>query len=126
MEFQSYQSKQFNPDAEDTIYIVSLIFLFQSYQSRQINPDATPVGVSLTGLPRFNRINLDRSVPNLADENWLDVAMSRFQSYQSKQINPDKNNSRETADSFTEVSIVSIQTDQSRLGGSYIFCDEQK
>ena len=39
IEFQSYQSKQINPDLESHGCEVVQAQPFQSYQSRQINPD---------------------------------------------------------------------------------------
>ena len=61
----------------------------------------------------FNRINPNRSIPTLKKAGQL-LHHTTFQSYQSKQINPDPEESRTTSSSY-DVSIVSIQTDQSRL-----------
>ena len=62
--FQSYQSRQINPDIVNKFYPAHLRFAFQSYQSRQINPAAARL-------------------------NWPCISINAFQSYQSKQINPD-------------------------------------
>ena len=37
--FQSYQSKQINPDARNVLLKLAKRMSFQSYQSKQINPD---------------------------------------------------------------------------------------
>ena len=63
--------------------------MFQSYQSKQINPD-------------------------LWIATLLEKDFPRFQSYQSKQINPDFEKFGLKKLISTWVSIVSIQTDQSR------------
>ena len=62
--FQSYQSKQINPDFSGSHMAGIATGKFQSYQSKQINPykKKSSTEVDMTG---------------------------RFQSYQSKQINPD-------------------------------------
>ena len=39
--FQSYQSKQINPDSITMAFVETDLDLFQSYQSKQINPDNT-------------------------------------------------------------------------------------
>ena len=62
--FQSYQSKQINPDQSRRIHDSNMEEMFQSYQSKQINPD-------------------------VADTVLGKLASPLFQSYQSKQINPD-------------------------------------
>ena len=86
--FQSYQSKQINPDFYDDKVVIANYILFQSYQFRQINPDLA----GSTSPPRlytcFNRINPDRSIPTKYRE-ALAFIQAQFQSYQSKQINPD-------------------------------------
>ena len=69
--------------------VTRLIIWFQSYQSRQINPDQKKMRRWKWPVNSFNRINPDRSIPT---STWGD-------------------NSTET----NSVSIVSIQTDQSRL-----------
>ena len=88
--FQSYQSRQINPDMVFTIpKIKLLVHTFQSYQSRQINPDP-PIACRWHGTcAGFNRINPDRSIPTRKR-----VGKRRYQP--------------------SAVSIVSIQTDQSR------------
>ena len=87
--FQSYQFRQINPDLNEYDLADPSQMSFQSYQSRQINPDA--VGALMFGLD-----------------------IQGFQSYQSKQINPDP--SKPNVEKYLNglVSIVSIQTDQSR------------
>ena len=137
--FQSYQSRQINPDqfifvltaiptrtsfnrinpnssiptTETGYCVVKLFDEFQSYQSKQINPDFKTSISTLSTLPCFNRINSDRSIPTLPDlQNnatygkvsivSIKTVQSRlrklvetyggwltFQSYQSRQINPD-------------------------------------
>ena len=67
------------------------VIMFQSYQSKQIKPD-------------------DGSLETIKSS-----GVTRFQSYQSKQINPDCIRARNESESCMGVSIVSIQTDQSRL-----------
>ena len=68
---------------------------FQSYQSKQINPDRLRI--------------LSISAPNRG-----------FQSYQSKQINPDTVDFSKIKVIAQNVSIVSIQTDQSRLESGFL------
>ena len=89
-EFQSYQSKQINPDFG---FLNAQLDCgkdkFQSYQSKQINPDQVYTEWGWYDLPRFNRINPNRSIPT------------------SENSYSDTNNT-------SRVSIVSIQTDQSR------------
>ena len=113
--------------------------MFQSYQSKQINPDNGYSVVMVQWLKRrFNRINPNRSIP-IRLIRCSEIQCSRvsivsiqtdqsrrkqvlpstsqicmFQSYQSKQINPDCKSPWLTLWSEWEVSIVSIQTDQSR------------
>jgi len=64
IKFQSYQSKQINPDSQ---YLRRNNGLrcnkFQSYQSKQINPDVASHIQEKLGLPGFNRINPNRSIP---------------------------------------------------------------
>ena len=86
--FQSYQSRQINPDLVRAMRSGALLLLFQSYQSRQINPDNN------------NQFSIH-------------VTNATFQSYQSRQINPDVNGIHVHIQ-IRRVSIVSIQTDQSR------------
>ena len=111
--FQSYQSRQINPDVaidklNNLISAVSIVSIqtdqsrldiplspvisvesFQSYQSKQINPDLVTPTTAVLPVCRFNRINLDRSIPT-----WSHQLQRCYRS---------------------AVSIVSIQTDQSRL-----------
>ena len=87
--FQSYQSKQINPD--EMMWVLNGLkrLSFQSYQSKQINPDFIEAQtVTANPFKSFNRINPNRSIPtsNIMD---LDTLIKKFQSYQSKQINPD-------------------------------------
>ena len=63
---------------------------FQSYQFRQINPDMTELIACMV------------------------LNQHRFQSYQFRQINPDEEEASILIKSNKDVSIVSIQTDQSR------------
>ena len=88
--FQSYQSKQINPDMFGLDIQGIETELFQSYQSKQINPDM--FGLDIQG-----------------------IETELFQSYQSKQINPDARFKKHDTTLHRRVSIVSIQTDQSRL-----------
>ena len=82
---------------------VAVAFAFQSYQSKQINPD--PVLDALR-----------------------DKKLGKFQSYQSRQSNPDVQRNLWKSSRW-KVSIVSIQTDQSRrlrknkmkIRGTYCF-----
>ena len=62
--FQSYQSRQINPDRWAQGRIYPAFIEFQSYQFRQINPDQFIF--VLTAIPTrtsFNRINPNRSIP---------------------------------------------------------------
>ena len=64
--FQSYQSKQINPDIREGQHLLMIDKRgFQSYQSKQINPDFP------------------------FDDKNRQAKGRLFQSYQSKQINPD-------------------------------------
>ena len=112
--FQSYQFRQINPDVFRSLVSGTLLLRFQSYQFRQINPD--PEKCTDDGDPktRFNRINSDRSIPTKLNSvvDWLSFAA--FQSYQFRQINPDQVKFRSGLAVIRSVSIVSIQTDQSR------------
>ena len=88
--------------------------MFQSYQFRQINPD---VSVSFssgsTWYQCFNRINSGRSIPTTKSKFGTLMTMA-FQSYQFRQINPDITLDMLFKSDSDEVSIVSIQADQSR------------
>ena len=137
--FQSYQSRQINPDGYITADEISLRNKFQSYQSKQINPDNWYHQLIFEATWRFNRINPNRSIPTMLGLYLMDMKLKcfnrinpnrsiptvldalrekklgkGFQSYQSKQINPDDHDWQIVATCY-EVSIVSIQTDQSRL-----------
>ena len=163
--FQSYQSKQINPDPKIGLSVGTNASLFQSYQSKQINPDFTYDSSTETLSVSFNRINPNRSIPT-HESQWINQIWKirrfnrinpnrsiptqrcgkspqtiiwgfnrinpnrsiptirvpqdvselemRFQSYQSKQINPDHIMGSATVNFSAYVSIVSIQTDQSR------------
>ena len=63
---------------------------FQSYQSKQINPDKEETVDYLTGKDRFNRINPNRSIPTPKDFYFPNKPNEKFQSYQSRQINLDR------------------------------------
>ena len=87
--FQSYQSKQINPDSKKLQNQVLSAKGFQSYQSKQINPDKMmALTVPLSETCGFNRINPNRSIP-IMDIPVGEFKQETFQSYQSKQINPD-------------------------------------
>ena len=111
---------------------------FQSYQSKQINPDIISADISVAESWSFNRINPNRSIPtwktypkrkealrafqsyqsrqinpDMIIEHGRRMMFITFQSYQSKQINPDKL-MQNILTCLRGVSIVSIQTDQSR------------
>ena len=62
----------------------------------------------------FNRINPDRSIPTTETGYCVVKRFDEFQSYQSKQINPDEQKHAWETRYHSRVSIVSIQTDQSR------------
>ena len=131
-----------NPDRLfPTIYpdfIDRLVEQFQSYQSKQINPDASWIRLNSTdSYSCFNRINPNRSIPTRlrlarhekhytvsivsiqTDQSRPDAygamgaTINLSQSYQSRQINPDANSNR-SIPWPKGVSIVSIQTNQSR------------
>ena len=114
--FQSYQSKQINPDLvqrlpkEWRLYMVSIVSIqtdqsrpvrnlpdlqntdsFQSYQSKQINPDLLEICRICKIQTRFNRINPDRSIPTCSPI-IVGKMLLMFQSYQFRQINPDNKN----------------------------------
>ena len=90
------------------------LYMFQSYQSRQFNPDfRSALRSEAQTMPCFNRINPDRSIPT-KPQKWSELPSQKFQSYQSKQLNPDGGNGTVCECRCTNVSIVSIQTDQSR------------
>ena len=61
--FQSYQSKQINPDADEKAENAVLKQKFQSYQSKQINPDYAHYIDEYSLMYGFNRINPNRSIP---------------------------------------------------------------
>ena len=137
--FQSYQFRQINPDDMFDTIIFDQYHVFQSYQFRQINPDSciftcfdTECAVSIvsiqadqsrlcdcwcmscTTIKGFNRINSGRSIPTQLIRVKFQK-LPQFQSYQFRQINPDLLSSFNIAfSSFDNVSIVSIQADQSR------------
>ena len=49
--FQSYQSKQINPDMSIATTVLDAAEKFQSYQSKQINPDFFSVINNLVSIP---------------------------------------------------------------------------
>ena len=102
VKFQSYQFRQINPDDVSELEMrAKVAWAFQSYQFRQINPD------DINTKPVF--------VPSKA-----------FQSYQFRQINPDFSKRRPQQQLYLEVSIVSIQADQSRLSERNLGITEKK
>ena len=87
--------------------------MFQSYQSKQINPDENSLVENLNSLCGFNRINPNRSILT-QEEDW-----KKDRWYQGfNRINPNRSiPTRRKLDQsllVSGVSIVSIQTDQSR------------
>ena len=64
--------------------------MFQSYQSKQINPDENSLVENLNSLCGFNRINPNRSIPTPKDFYFPNKPNEKFQSYQSRQINLDR------------------------------------
>ena len=88
--FQSYQFRQINPDDDYGEHAGGEFKTFQSYQFRQINPDE--------------------------ESSAMQFDDTGFQSYQFRQINPDGKHGGKAQRLVSEVSIVSIQADQSRLG----------
>ena len=113
--FQSYQFRQINPDNAAEHSTVKKVFGFQSYQFRQINPDATCGLINSRCRICFNRINSGRSIPTSVSEFISNCLHQPFQSYQFRQINPGKSNHTKSKEVKNDVSIVSIQADQSRL-----------
>ena len=114
--FQSYQFRQINPDLRIPVKILQvLLSMFQSYQFRQINPDQQSRNSLHHKIRGFNRINSGRSIPTFNNPEffrpWFDVSIVSIQADQSRQC---KRLSYRTYDS--SVSIVSIQADQSRRG----------
>ena len=85
--FQSYQSKQINPDPVLDALRDKKLGKFQSYQSRQINPDWVEVTFSAMSRNSFNRINPNRSIPTWSFPNGFATLKWAFQSYQFRQIN---------------------------------------
>ena len=114
--FQSYQSKQINPDdaAECIIKKVPEIVSIVSIQTDQSRPEVIQQ-INFYTITCFNRINPNRSIPTSIGQDKIKENHTKFQSYQSKQINPDLWRCCCSPSWFKHVSIVSIQTDQSRL-----------
>ena len=114
--FQSYQFRQINPDTNEVARGVICSDMFQSYQFRQINPDAglharNFYQVALTFQSyQFRQINPDLR----AVDDTITYLIEKFQSYQFRQINPDWMQEWPEKSFQREVSIVSIQADQSR------------
>ena len=119
MEFQSYQFRQINPDLilkrrHKNGIMVSIVSI-QTDQSR-LRIFLRRPWLSYRG---FNRINSDRSIPTGKRCIILDLVRALFQSYQFRQINPDERDYWYV--SYYQVSIVSIQTDQSRRFWAWIW-----
>ena len=111
--FQSYQSKQINPDQvgsyvyglDKEVSIVSIQtdqsrhyesaaqaqadVKFQSYQSKQINPDWGDRFWGRCNGEGFQSYQSKQINPDHANRSQSLSIMEGFQSYQSKQINPD-------------------------------------
>ena len=127
------------PTPENPLPVVTTTNWFQSYQSKQINPDFVDFGevycsrrVSIVSIKtdqsRLQIWCLDDygdwcvSIVSIKTDQSRHGAGSviyganygKFQSYQSRQINPDSNSNKGVNMEFRGVSIVSIQTDQSR------------
>ena len=88
--------------------------VFQSYQSKQINPDMEWVGIIQFSSERcFNRINPNRSIPTKMTLEylnlWKNVSIVSIQTDQSR-----RGKGVTERNTLLRVSIVSIQTDQSR------------
>ena len=113
--FQSYQSKQINPDLKGVQTMKTKTLKFQSYQSKQINPDMDLRLRNLANLSLVSIVSIQTDQSRRAYWNHSSQYLDEFQSYQSKQINPDENIATLKEHADEEVSIVSIQTDQSRL-----------
>ena len=78
------------PTNDDILVEVPSLTEFQSYQSKQINPDMGTDAPLCSSVQRFNRINPNRSIPTTGHGEKTAQYEHMFQSYQSKQINPDK------------------------------------
>ena len=115
MSFNRINPNRSIPTSKNMLGKPVIIVVFQSYQSKQINPDLSVVMRQLLKLKRFNRINPNRSIPTILGTEKSEPEKPKFQSYQSKQINPDVQQMQAPVAQQSRVSIVSIQTDQSRL-----------
>ena len=106
---QTDQSRQgittYSVFMQTAVSIVSI----QTDQSRPFSPQRREICKK-----GFNRINPNRSIPTRFVKDST-IIIDRFQSYQSKQINPDLIKTKQSTIVLKQVSIVSIQTDQSRL-----------
>ena len=112
--FQSNKSRQINPNMSRQIQTASVTTRFKRINSDRSIP-ILPIPMVLAIIPvGFNRINQDRSIPTFSGSHMAGIATGKFQSYQSKQINPDVAKRCRPARGEKYVSIVSIQTDQSR------------
>ena len=87
--FQSYQSKQINPDMFGLDIQGIETELFQSYQSKQINPDARFKKHDTTLHRRVSIVSIQTDQSRQYINLSLHIHGVMFQSYQSKQINPD-------------------------------------
>ena len=87
--FQSYQSKQINPDENSLVENLNSLCGFN-----RINPNRSILTQEEDWkkdrwYQGFNRINPNRSIPTSIDTINIETLFDKFQSYQSKQINPD-------------------------------------
>ena len=103
----------------------ALNHLFQSYQFRQINPDTNCKTKVYAIVVCFNRINSGRSIPTKMFNSSHRISKILFQSYQFRQINPDAVR-YVLLKPMKDVSIVSIQADQSRPASSFYFPDQNE
>ena len=87
--FQSYQSKQINPDKKKIGPKLTGIRCFNRINPNRSIPTCIQTGVGMTYQDSFNRINPNRSIPTLQKNANKKLKVEEFQSYQSKQINPD-------------------------------------
>ena len=93
---------------------------FQSYQSRQINPDICCALIAFRLGFEVSIVSIKTDQSRRRRNSVTNRSMYVFQSYQSRQINPDQVKFRSGLAVIRSVSIVSIKTDQSRHSNSTV------
>ena len=106
--------RQINPDDAIIVFVGTGYIMFQSYQFRQINPDLSSRGKwSKTVVKGFNRINSGRSIPT-RNMHTVHVICREDVSIVSIQADQSRRWLLYRSTDYCNVSIVSIQADQSR------------